>query len=538
MSHEPPYSPLTGYPPMPEAPAEPVVEQDWRRLDTRTVVVAPLSEISGLVGVAFVLLVIRGFSGLRWWEIGGGTAVALALVVFGVIRWYTTRYRVTSTHVELHTGLLFKKERSVARDRLRTVDATSDVFHRLFGLSVVKIGTGRQDQGEDDELTLDAIGNAEAERLRGQLLRRVPARPAEAPATTVVGDSGADAVPGGVAEVPAEGQPEVVLSELDTRWLRFAPFTLFGIIAVGAIAAAVGWLSRTFDLDLLHNPAVGWLFHWVRDTPVLIVVAVALGILLVLSTVGSLVVYVLQYWNYKLSRRDDGTLHVAYGLLTLRSVTIEEARVRGVEVHEQLLLRTVRGATAKAIATGLGTGQDSGTLLPPAPMAEARWVTAQVLGTDASPTAEPLRRHPRAARRRLLLWNLVGFAVPAVALGVLAWQDVLPHWPWQAALVLLPVGLVIGWDEYRNLGHTLTEKYLVSRSGSVVRNTVVLQRTGIIGWRIRQSLFQRRAGVLTVGATSATGTGLYDVKYVGVHDGLALAEETVPELLTPFLERG
>ncbi|MGW0517186.1 PH domain-containing protein [Crossiella sp. NPDC003009] len=536
MSHEARPSEVDGFPVAPEAPDAVQVEQDWQRLHKRTVVVAPLSQIASLLGIAFLLLVVRGFSGLRPWEMGIGIAAAVALIVFGVLRWYTTRYRVTATHVELHAGLVFRKERSVARDRLRTVDATADIFHRIFGLSVVKIGTGRQDQGTEDELSLDAIDNAEAERLRALLLRRLPARVASTEALPPVRADGT--VADAVVTDPETGQPERVLSQLDPKWLRYAPFTLFGLIAVGALGAAGAWLARTLDIDVRHLPALEALLNWVRHTPIALVVAAALGVLLVLAVLGSLVVYVLSYWNYKLTRREDGTLHVAYGLLTLRSVTIEENRVKGVELHEQLLLRQVGAATVKAVATGLGTGEDSGMLLPPAPVTEAHRVTAEVLEVEPAPTQTPLRKHPRAALRRLLLWDFIVLPLIIGTLAVLAWQDVLPTWPWVAALALIPIVLLISWDEYRNLGHALTEKYLISRSGSVVRTTVVLQRTGIIGWKIRQSLLQRRAGLLTVGATSATGAGLYEVQYVDQTDGLALAEDAVPELLTPFLERG
>lgn len=531
MSPETRPSEVDGFPVAPEAPDAVVVEQDWRRLHRWTVVVAPLTEIAGLLGVAFLLLVVRGFAGLRWWEMTIGLAAAGSLIVFAVIRWYTTQYRVTSTHVELHTGLLFRKQRSVARDRLRTVDATADLAHRIFGLSVVKIGTGRQDQGTEDELSLDAIDNAEAERLRVLLLRRMPA-----PVTATEGLPPV-AADGTVIEDSTTAEPEQVLSRLDPRWLRYAPFTLFGLIAVGALAAAGAWLARTLDIDVAHLPALRALLDWVRETPIALVTLVALGVLLVLAVVGSLVVYVLSYWNYKLTRHRDGTLHVAYGLLTLRSVTIEENRVKGVELQEQLLLRSVKGASVKAVATGLGTGEDSGTLLPPAPLAEAHRVTAEVLATDPAPTTVALRKHPRAALRRLMLWDFI--VVPAIiaVLAILAWQDIFPNWPWQAALALIPITLLISWDEYRNLGHALTEKYLVSRSGSVVRTTTALQRTGIIGWRIRQSVLQRRAKMLTVGATSATGSGVYEVLYVDQTDGLELAEAAVPELLTPFLER-
>jgi putative membrane protein len=75
----------------------------------------------------------------------------------------------------------------------------------------------------------------------------------------------------------------------------------------------------------------------------------------------------------------------------------------------------------------------------------------------------------------------------------------------------------------------------VARSGTVRRATVALQRRGIVGWTVRQSVLQRRAGLVTVLATTAAGTGAYAVRDAAEADGLALADAAVPGLLRPFL---
>ena len=54
--------------------------------------------------------------------------------------------RITDEQVELHTGLLVRKRLAVPRDRIRTVDLTAKLGHRLFGLSAIRVGTGRSSQ--------------------------------------------------------------------------------------------------------------------------------------------------------------------------------------------------------------------------------------------------------------------------------------------------------------------------------------------------------------------------------------------------------
>ena len=491
---------------LPTAPeyAEPVV--DWHRLDVRMLIVRPLNELLGLVPL-FVGLIVLGKG--EAWRILLSVGVIAAIVLFGLLRWITTRYRITTEQVEMHTGLLVRKRLAVPRDRIRTVDLTAKLGHRLFGLSAIRVGTGQRDQPGEDGLTLDAVSSAEAERLRVLLLTIAKA---ETPA---------------VAE---EERPSVVLSEWDNRWLRYAPLTLSGLVAAGALFGFVVNFAQELDIEVFEPMTEA--AHWVVEQPLGLTAAVFAAVVLVVATFGSVLVYVVQFWGYRLTREPDDTVRVRRGLLTTRSVSIAEQRLRGVELVEPLLLRVGRGAHAKTVTTGLGRKGESNMLLPPVPVAEAHRVSATVLRQEESPTLTPLRRHPVAALRR----RMVRAVVPLLVLAaVLAWFA--PSWTWQVVLALVPFSAALGWDRYRSLGHALTDRHLLARAGSVVRETVALQRTGIIGWRVSRSFFQRRAGLVTITATTAAGDGAYHVIDVAEADGLAFADEAVPDLLRPFLER-
>jgi putative membrane protein len=68
------------------------------------------------------------------------------------------------------------------------------------------------------------------------------------------------------------------------------------------------------------------------------------------------------------------------------------------------------------------------------------------------------------------------------------------------------------------------------------RRTAALQRTGVIGWTMTSSPFQRRAGLITIHATTAANKGAYPIYDIAEAEGLAVADEAIPGLLTPFLE--
>ena len=281
---------------------------------------------------------------------------------------------------------------------------------------------------------------------------------------------------------------------------------------------------------------------WFGLAPVLLVaLALAVG-LFVVGGVATVALWVESWWNHTLDRQDDGTLRVRRGLLTTRSISLEESRLRGVEVVEPLAARLAGGARVDAVATGLATGEEdkteSRTLLPAVPKELADQVAAAVLREPgAPPTAAPLTPHPPAALGRRLRWAIGVVVATEVALVLLSvvLTPVLLNLAWMSMVVLIPVAVLLAQDAYRALGHTISGGYLVARSGTVRRATVALQRRGIVGWTVRQSLLQRRAGLVTIAATTAAGSGEYAVHDAAEADGLALADAAVPGLLRPFL---
>jgi putative membrane protein len=515
----------------------------WRRLNPRMLLLYPVQELPRALPALFGLLVAgssRG-NGQLWSFVGVAIVVGL-----GVLRWVTTSYRITPDQVQVRRGLLRRQVLTVPRDRVRTVDVTAHVLHRLLGVARVNIGTGQSDRERESGIRLDGLSAEEAAGLREELLHR-RARPGPAATGTALGAgaaAGAHAVtppaPGAAAATAAPPVAEVEreLARLDPAWVRFGPFTLSGVVTLGVLAGFLSQLvneahvdpSRFGPVRTLVDQLVGagvWL-------AILEVVAAAVLVVAIASTLG----YVLAFWGFRLVRHSGGTLQVTRGLVTMRATTIEERRLRGVELSEPLLLRAVGGARCIAIATGLrvGRGAERGgsMLLPPAPRAEALRVAAAVLGRR-EPVAAPLRAHGPVARRRRYTRALPLCALLAAAAAGLWWWAGLPAWVVVASLALLPLGALLAADRYRSLGHGVVDRALVSAYGSLLRRRNVLACDGIIGWNLRQSFFQRRAGLVTLTATTAAGRQAYRVQDVSTAEALRVAGEAIPGLLTPFL---
>ncbi|MET8753924.1 PH domain-containing protein [Streptomyces sp. NPDC004667] len=503
-------------------PADQAETDGWGRLNPRlllvnlSVVATPLATFAAttvLTGGEINLQVLITFASFL--------ITCLVIAGISVMRLITTRYRITDDRVELHKGRFFHSERSVPVDRIRSVDLTANPLHRIFGLTSLKIATGDQ-ATSGGGLSLDGLSVHDAEELRRRLSELRHARQ-------------------GLAT--ADPDDDATLARLDWAWLRYAPLTLWG---VGGVFIAVGSVYRTLHemkIDPLELGVVKDLEERFGSLPLWYGILLSLAVIAVIGVAGSTATFIEGWGGYHLDRPETGLLRVRRGLLVTRSVSIEEQRLRGAEVAEPLLLRWAGGARLKAVASGLGDEDENSSrsrLTPPVPLALAQSIAADVLGERVSPTTEArLAPHPRAAlRRRLnraLIWSVL-IAAPLVGLGL--WlTPVLVHTGWITAVVLFCAGAAFAFDAYRSLGHAVHGPYLVTRSGTFTRRTAALQRDGIIGWTITRSAFQRRAGLLTLGAATAAGNGVYKVRDVAVSDGLALAEDAVPGLLAPFVER-
>ncbi len=497
-------------------------EQTWRRLDARMLLVHPVNEVvrflPALIGV---FLIGNSLDGDSWWHF---VAVGVP-VTLGLLRYATTSYRIADGQLQLRRGLLVRTQLTARLDRIRTIDLTASPIHRMLGLAKVEIGTAGSGQGGNDRIRLDSLALPHARAMRAALLHRaVPEPPA---GVQQVADGQAD-----TAAVAGEdtAAADDVLMRLNPRWVRYAPLTSSGLVVAAAVAGASSQFAGPLIDRLIHGTDL------VAGSPIgLIVVGALLAFVLVISVL-SLIGYLLSYWGFVLSRDRAGrSFHVTRGLLTSRETSVDVARVRGVELHEPLGLRLAGAARLSAIGTGMSK-REAGVapMVPPAPRRVSLGVGALVIG-DPRTLDMPLQDHGARAVRRRYARALTLALLLAAAWTVLV---LLQGWnPWLLLAGAVPpvVAVPLAGDRARRLGHALTSDYLITRAHSLRGRRAVLLRDGIIGWNVHQTYFQRRAGLVTLTATTAAGKQGYRVYDVPEPVAMMLADAAVPGLLTPFL---
>jgi putative membrane protein len=396
---------------------------------------------------------------------------------------------------------------------------TAQPIQRLLGLTTVRVGTGTASTSEEDRLDLDGLPVDRARSLRADLLHAAPVD-ADEPA------EGEEAV--GVAP-PA---PARVVLRLDPAWARFAPLTSSGIVATVAI---IGVGSQLLD-SVGGGPGVEVDTTTTAVGGSLWTLAVVGGVILLAATsvlaVGG---YLVANWGFTLTHvASDGSWHLRRGLFTTRETSLDDERLSGVSIGEPLGLRLARGGRLSAIVTGLDRRQSgSSMLVPPAPQAVVAGVAGQVLGTD-EPLTAALRPHGPRARTRRFSRALVPTLLLSLAL-VLAVVSGAPPWLLVLAGVLPTAAVALAVDRARSLGHALTTRHFVARSGSLYRQRQALETTAIIGWNFRATWFQRRAGLTTLSATTAGGSQSVTALDVPERDALAVSATAVPGLVDQFL---
>lgn len=411
-------------------------------------------------------------------------AVLGITVAVGLARWFTTTYRVGPSDVQLRTGVLQRKVLSVPRNRIRSVSTDARLLHRLLGLTVLRVSTGQEARG-DAAFALDAVPTDQVGRLRALLLAESLA-----------------------AEEDKPSAPGRVLARWTPSWLRYSPLSFTGL---AMIAAAVGVVYQVGVDTGVHESglAQSWL-DTARGLGAAAGIALGATVLLLASVVLSVLQSLLTYGNLEL-RRDFEVLHLKYGLIRIREHTFDMRRLRGGTLREPLLVRLFGGARLDAVMTGVGGEGESSLLLPPCPKRTADEVLTGLIERPDAVTG-PLRAHgPVASRRR---WTRAMALPAAVAVALLVAPTLVASPPlrvWVLWVLLTGCCALLAFDRARSLGHRVGDGWLVARTGSLQRRRDCIDASGIIGWTVRQTWMQRRAGVATLVAATAAGVKHYQV---------------------------
>jgi len=436
-----------------------------------------------LVGVLLPALGVSAAEALVLFPVGAVVGAA-----FGLLTYLRFRYEVTDDTLDVHSGVVSRRQREIPLDRVQNVDVEQSAWQQLLGVASLRVETAG---GGSTEATLDFVDAEEAERVRALL--RAEARPEPDAAAPKTGSGPGSAL---FALTPSE----LVVYALTGFRPGALALTLFGLPIVDrllrnwllAAAAPLGGPERLVLRSLTPDQALA-------------LAAVGLPSLAAGGWLLGAALAVNDQYGFTL-RREGDDLHYDRGLLTSLSGSIPLARVQTLTVRENVFQRALGYAGLSIDTAGYG-GQESGGQRSAIPMARRERVVALAAAIEDVDVDGEFERPPARARRRYAArYALAVAALAAAAFSVARVVGDFSLW-WTPAVLFAGV-LPAAHLTWRHRGYAVREDHVLVRAGFWTRRTTVVPNERLQTVQRRATVFQRRRDLASVVADTASGAVL------------------------------
>jgi len=436
-------------------------DDQWLRLHPASVFVNLIPQTWRVLRMAWPLglaILWRGESGMWLDTIDIGLVLFFFLLTVGgtVKHWVLLRYRFHGGRLEIRSGLIYRRLRVIDPVRVQNVELVRNLFHKLTGLVEVRIETA---SGTEIEGDLSALNLTAAEALRQGL---------ESARRT--GEEWED------TEIPLLENGWIDLFRYGATAGRFGTaLVLFGIL-FETITRLEPEQWGQFSQMALGLKGFALLF------------AVFSG-----AWLWGLLSAVVRHFHFRLVEV-PGALVVEGGLFTRRRMELPLHKVQLVSVEEPLLRRwagfgslTIETAAARM---GRGGTERTAAMIPVVEHASLPEMTREAIpNLDVDPWTQTLYRpHPRALLRGILRAFIRG---SVLAGGIHWWFGGFAALAW----LVLPVGALLAYLDYRHQGWLVSEGSVVSRRGYVNRSSVIVHRSKIQSLSCHQGPVLRRIGL-------------------------------------------
>jgi len=385
------------------------------------------------------------------------------------------RYRLTTDGIEVHQGMLTRRQRSIALERISHINTHQNALARLLGVVRVDIET---EGGGAPEVSFPALSLIAAENIRQHLGRTESSRES---LHTVYAATMRDRVLIGATSLQVGGV--LAVAALGWRYIR----RLEGKkLEAGVIAEFMGRLIPFFD-ELLAS---------ISASSVLIALSIVLLILCIWGF--GVVLSMVRWYGFRVTEQ-DGQLQVQSGMFSRSRTVIARDRTQAVEIRASAV-RNILGLVQISIVAA-GSGQRdrarSRVFIPIASVKRAAgYLSTLWPRTDSEINWRPVhpyyrRQHINRGLLALVTLTLAAFVV--IPLNVVT--------SFTIALVATTSAYVI-WrtalPSFTLTGFAMADGYLHVRSGAVSPRRWIVAVARIQAVILRQSLFYRQRDLMDV----------------------------------------
>ena len=431
-------------------------------------------------------------------SLGSSLAIAILVVVAVIalnflitgLGWWKTQYRIGSSDIRLHKGILSRSARSVPFERIQDVSLEQGLIPRLLGLVEVRFETGA---GGKDELKLAFVSEAEGEALR----QTVRARLADA------------SEPSSVAQIAEASDAEPLFRMRMPRLLLFGVFE-FSLVVFAVLAGAAQQFDFLLPFDIwdfdewearLAGPGA-WLagLGWASRV---VGAALAIAFLGAVGLATGIARTVAREYGFRLDRTPKG-FRRRRGLFTRTDVVMPIHRVQALTISTGLLRRRWGWHGLFFISLAQDAGSANHAVAPFARMHEIEPI-ARVAGFSLPDTQTAwYRPSPRFRTDRAVLSAIVPALGAAVALSL--GQEL-------AALGTAILACAFASRHYflwRYERHALDERQVISRRGWLAPRLKIAARVKLHSVAMVQGPLARRRGYADLRFGLAGGSLRFD----------------------------
>ncbi|WP_144524966.1 PH domain-containing protein [Bacillus sp. DE0042] len=419
------------------------------------------------------------------------------LTVFSAFeKWYYTIYWIENNVLHVKQGLFVKKESYLNKERVQTINTSSNVLYQMLGLKKIQIETAGG--GDDAEVSLAGITVEEATELIAMLNEPTPEVKAEDTSEKVV-----------EKEIVTEEKQateykltwkEILLASVTSGQFGLL-FSLIFFVYHQVDEYIPKWIENGVKSYVMEHDIYGWIFMIV--------------ILIVLSWIISTIGYALKHGDFTVNRRND-EVRISQGLLEKKELALKLHRIQGITIKESIL-RQPFGYCAVQVeviqSKGLGDEKEKVTLHPIIRKDRVQQLLAHLqLPYELNTNIISL---PKAALRRYLIDSFIFFAMLAIPLTGISIYFEKYYIMW----ALIPLAILIftlGYGTFKTNGYSVNGEQITLVYRSVGKYTGLVRRRHVQSMEKTQSYFQRRADLCTYKFSNASSN--YKLEHTRVAD--------------------
>ncbi|MEI4614251.1 PH domain-containing protein [Bacillus cereus] len=459
----------------------------------------PITMLLELKITDFIPLIIFLFS-LRgkfpfWYLVPIG--FALITIISAIVGWYYKVYWVENNVLHVKQGLFVKKESYLNKERVQTINTSSNVLYQMLGLKKIQIETAGG--GDEAEVSLAGITVEEATELITLLNKPTPEVKAEKTLDEAAENTVEKAI---VTEEKQTTEYKLTWKEILIASVTSGQFgVLFSLIffVYHQVDEYIPkWIKNSVTSYVMDHDIYGWIY----------MVAILLVVSWMISTIG----YALKHGNFTVNRKND-EVRISQGLLERKELVLKLHRIQGITIKEGIL-RQPFGYCAVQVEVIQSEGKEEKVTLHPIIRKDR---VQQLLAHLQLPYElnASITSLPKAALRRYLIDSFIFFAMLAIPLTGISIYFEKYYIMW----ALLPLAILIftlGYATFKTNGYSVNGEQITLVYRSVGKYTGLIRRRHVQSMEKTQSYFQRRADLCTYKFSSASSS--YKIEHTRVED--------------------